>query len=142
MIQDQRWNVLSQAYSGYHSIHPTQKVLLSQAYSGNDPDLLAIVGEGHFEAGNRHQAYTAYSKAALSDHDNAHWPRGLAAHYGCIDLDAIWGELAEHRKSFKGAPLPMGEPTLSRKELMAARTALRKGQLPEIPESCPLHPDF
>jgi len=116
------------------------KEILRSQYTGNNPELLDIVGRQALQSGELHEAYSAWAKAGLADKDMAAKVRGLAFQYGCTDLDRIWGELTEHRLGIGGDPLPPNEGLLNHHQLTKARMALRKGELPTIPEQCPINP--
>jgi len=116
--------------------------MLSEVYPGNDPDLLKAIGHHSREVGNLESAYNAYARAALDSHRAAELVRGLTHHYGCGDLYRIWGELTDGRAYLDGEALTLSAPQLSHRELVKARIALRNGQIPDIPESCPLDADY
>ncbi|KXS55306.1 MAG: hypothetical protein AWU57_292 [Marinobacter sp. T13-3] len=116
------------------------KELLRARYTGNNPELLDIIGRQALESGELHEAYSVWAKAGLIDRDMAAQVRGLAVQYGCTDLDRIWGELSKERFGVGGDPLPPNDGQLSAHELTEARMALRKGTLPAIPDQCPIKP--
>lgn len=140
LIHSAQWGALSTMYRNGMRASDEAKELLALKYQGNDAELLEVLGWGAYRSGEIYQAYKAFEGAALSDNSRATLPRGFAFHYGCADLYQIWGELKDYRSGFDGDPIPLSEPTLSRRELVEARAQLRKGVAPEIPANCPIKP--
>ncbi|KXS55121.1 MAG: hypothetical protein AWU57_467 [Marinobacter sp. T13-3] len=141
MIEGGYWAPLTKLYAGYNRVKPAHPDLLAKHYTGDHPVLNIIVGRYAREQGDLHAAYTHFVTAAQHDDYYASYPRGLAKHYGCNALAQIWGELSTDYEIFPGAPLD-GQPiALTAREILQARIALRKGELPTIPETCALHPN-
>lgn len=140
LIDDAQWETLTFLYRNGMKASDEAEDLLSLKYKGNDAELLEAAGFGAYRRGEIYQAYKAFEGAALADTSRAFLPRGFAFHYGCADLYQIWGELEDSRKMFQGNSIPLSEPSLNHRELIEARTLLRKGIAPEISESCPIKP--
>ena len=140
LIENAQWETLSSLYrKGMRASYKAED-LLSLKYKGSDATLLTSAGWGAYRKGELYQAYKVFEAAALADSSNAYLPRSFAFHYGCADLYRIWGELATTRIDFEGDAIPLSKTKLSRRELIEARTQLRKGVAPEITESCPIKP--
>jgi len=137
LIREKQWAPLARVADA-EGISPAAAKELAAVYEGDDPVLLKEVGSHFRKAGQFSAAYDAYARAAMIDHEYASQVRGLAYHYGCGDLYRIWGEFTARRTMIQGEEMPLSEPRLTNQELLTARTALRRGQPPAIPESCVL----
>lgn len=140
LLSAHKWDVLGALYEAKVPMSAGAGEYLLSNYQGDNPQIIKNIGEVAYHKGELFESYRFFERAALSDSRFAKYPKGMAFHYGCSDLNAIWGELTTDHEHFNGEAFPASELKMPRKELMAARINLRKGIAPVVPDDCLLKP--